>query len=174
MNDKIYNSCKLWKCVDKIDKFAGHSGLERVWSPVSPNRFSLFCWYIVGPLWWQIAHVNQCSGAVFRPLGAAWTDFAGFFNPKNPMVFFIVSWWFLWMDFGIISMIFWYLFRSRTQVSKSSNTLFLRWFSIFPFQNIMIFDTFHDLLRYLCLHWLLMSFGIELGSNLLHFSQYIC
>ena len=53
------------------------------------------------------------------------------------------------MDFGLIFDVFWYLYRSHMQPSKSSKTIvFPMNFNEFALQRNMIFDDFPNLFRY--------------------------
>ena len=77
------------------------------------------------------------------------------------------------MEFGLILMFFWYLYRSHMQPSKSSKTIvFPMNFNDFTLQRNMIFDDFPDLFRYQFWHWFLMRFGIDFGSILGAFCNY--
>ena len=77
------------------------------------------------------------------------------------------------MKFGFIFDVFWYLYRSHMQPSKSSKTIvFPMNFNDFTLQRNMIFDDFLDLFRYQFWHWFLMRFGIDFGIILAAFYNY--
>ena len=58
--------------------------------------------------------------------------------------------------------VFWYLFRSRMQPAKPSEIyVVLVNLNDFTIQKNMVFNNFHDIVRYLFWHWFRMCFGID-------------
>ena len=71
-------------------------------------------------------------------------------------------------------MFFWYLYPSHMQPSKSSKTIvFPMNFNDFTLQRNMICDDFPNLFRYQFWHWFLMRFGIDFGSILGAFCNFL-